>query len=757
MEPQIKGLPPGAVVKPIEGAPAPQIKGLPPGAVVKPIGTPSSKPAAPPPTADATPPDPDAFSTQASEAATGFKKGLNETGLTAMKAIHSIPVVGSLLDKTKFGESMAETQKNADAPIDTIAGKTGYALENVAEFMSGDEALKGLTSAEKLMKIAPVLKLVEKYPRLAHVLSEGLAAVKANPVKAAAARNAVLGEGQAELHGADRSTAVKTGAITGLIGGAAEAAIPAVYGGVKNLLAKIRPGTEEIAGETVPVLASQRKGAAPIAERAATSSTPAARNVAQAQQEGGQKAIQNIAQRSTRNALEKVNEVRKTAPVSDPARLLQAPEGSKPFEFHIEGPPATAGTEATEGTLSQEGGKSRVNAMPNDPSVVARRAQLGSTADAIPDRAFTENANWHYTPPETGQTPTGGTPATGGYGGGRLSTTDPAAAQAAVSHLEDLHDSAQFAKMPKAQQQQISAARDSLQEQLGMYHAADRLHPHFEPVDAAGLAQHVTNFGEAADHIEASVKPIYQKIDEVSGGKFSALRSQSNAAKKVMFQPGSIKAFEDAVEAKATADKGIQELFNRYGTKVSRPELQSANAAWRDAAVLNNIHATVEGAFKGAPKDIADTLGTNRILRGNSLETRLNRLVAKTPRADIERVIGKDGLENLYRVSDLLSKPETASQTRNAAVEVARELTRRVGKGALIGGVIGHLFGQTTAGAVTGAALEDSARYIMRQAAINPRVGVLIDRAVRNQVNPKIFAPLIAAEINSQPKEESPQ
>ena len=36
-----------------------------------------------------------------------------------------------------------------------------------------------------------------------------------------------------------------------------------------------------------------------------------------------------------------------------------------------------------------------------------------------------------------------------------------------------------------------------------------------------------------------------------------------------------------------------------------------------------------------------------------------------------------------------------------------------------------------------------------RKPAIDPRVGMLVDRAVRHQVNPKIFAPLIAGEINS--------
>jgi hypothetical protein len=234
-----------------------------------------------------------------------------------------------------------------------------------------------------------------------------------------------------------------------------------------------------------------------------------------------------------------------------------------------------------------------------------------------------------------------------------------------------------------------------------------------------------------------------------------------------MFQPGSVDAYQKALDSKSEAEQGIQELFNRHSGDVSRTELQSANTAWRDASILSDIHATVEGAFRGAPKDISDTLGTNRIIRGNSLETRLNRLLKSTgtpgeqanARASVTRVIGQDGLENLYRVSDLLSKPDTAAETTNVARAIGMHLFQRTTRGAVIGGVLGHIIGHPFEGALAGAAVEDATRYVLRQAAIDPRVGMLVDRAVRHQVNPKIFAPLIAGEINSniEPNQEGAQ
>jgi hypothetical protein len=702
------------------------------------------------------PPDDDTLLGQTQEAIAGVKKGVNETGLTAMKAIHAVPGVGTFLDNhTKFGDTMKETQQNADAPVDTIAGKTGYALENIAEFMGGDEALKGLGYAEKLAKIAPFLSKISKSPRLMEALNVGI-------------RQMGVGAGQAAAHGASAGDSATSGILTGVVGGAADLAFPALGSGMRSLLEKIRPSTTEIAGEAIPELASQKPGAPKVASKAATISDAPA--TAEAQQQGTQRAVTNIAQKATKDALEKVNAVRvKPTAITDPARLLEAPEAT-PFEFHIAQPPPT---EEPTGDLLQ------------DPSTRYRqtgsRVVEGKGSGNMKPSAKFDAGNYHglqpfgipdnpeaATPPETAtvshKEPTwevrqynnesapGQTPRTdNATGGGTIVTTDPQLAQGTLTRLQDLKDSATFRDMTPEQQERVNAAHKSLQEQLGMYHASRTVSPNgmpnFEPVNIDQAIGHVTNFGEAADQIQASVKPIYQKLDDVSGGQFTALRNQAKAASKVMFQPGSIDAYDKALEAKQAADDGIQELFTRYGGKVNRAELTSANSAWRDSKVLDNLHATVEGSFKGAPKGISDSLGTNRILRGNTLESRLNRLLQKTPQADIERVIGKDGLENLYRVSNLLKTPETAVKTTSAARAIGLHILQRTSKGAVAGGMLGAIVGHPWAGAAIGAGAEDATRFVMRQAAINPRVGMMLDRAVRHNVNPKIFAPLVAAAI----------
>src|ERR1700744_2653164 len=165
---QIPGLPPGSTITPIAPSSPASIPGLPPGSTVTPLGsgapaaapTPAATPAAPD---DSTPPPQtsgiQALVQQAGEAAEGFKKGLNQTGETGMKILHSIPGVGTLLDKTP-GWQQSQVQKHAIAnqSDDTIAGKTGETLENIAEWMGGDEALKGLSYGQRMAKLAPGIK-----------------------------------------------------------------------------------------------------------------------------------------------------------------------------------------------------------------------------------------------------------------------------------------------------------------------------------------------------------------------------------------------------------------------------------------------------------------------------------------------------------------------------------------------------------------------------------------------------------------------
>lgn len=79
---------------------------------------------------------------------------------------------------------------------------TGKAVENVMEYMSGDEALKALTIPEKLQKLAAVAKFMEQHPYVAKMIGSS-------------AKNAAIAGTQTAAHGDDFSSGAITGAVSG--------------------------------------------------------------------------------------------------------------------------------------------------------------------------------------------------------------------------------------------------------------------------------------------------------------------------------------------------------------------------------------------------------------------------------------------------------------------------------------------------------------------------------------------------------------
>jgi len=99
------------------------------------------------------------------------------------------------------------------------AEDAGAGLETIAEFALGEEALKGLSVGQKLSKIAPLVQTMEKYPKLAKVLTTAL-------------RQGSISAGQGMAHGEDAGTAAKQGLETGGIG----LALGGAGAGLKKLL-----------------------------------------------------------------------------------------------------------------------------------------------------------------------------------------------------------------------------------------------------------------------------------------------------------------------------------------------------------------------------------------------------------------------------------------------------------------------------------------------------------------------------------------
>ena len=146
--------------------------------------------------------------------AIGFVKGVGDTVNTLSGLISRVaPSVVRPQDVQNV--KAVETAKPGTLQI---PGKVG---ESVAEFFLGDEALKGLSVAERLGLATKVTKLAESNPMIAKIIGHGLAAV----------RGGVVTAGQQLAHGATPTDAATAGGIaTGLGAGAGAAAdiMPAI-------------------------------------------------------------------------------------------------------------------------------------------------------------------------------------------------------------------------------------------------------------------------------------------------------------------------------------------------------------------------------------------------------------------------------------------------------------------------------------------------------------------------------------------------
>jgi hypothetical protein len=274
-DPQIQGLPEGATV----GQPVPantSIQGLPAGATVgQPVqqDTPASS------SSGQSSSDEDSgglfgFKSAAGDIAAGVGKGIMEgvhgvgtligKGVDAMSAVAPERALESLgLISKGTTEKVAGKVKEALVPEagmkaeesmthpEGTAQWIGYGGENLAEFLLGDEALKGLSMAEKFEQIAKATKIFEKSPRLMKAIQMGVdvhkAAGELGPEEAAAIKKSpilarLVGAGMDALRQGTvqaAQTTAKTGDVKkGVEEGATMTATSGVLGGAFGVLGR---------------------------------------------------------------------------------------------------------------------------------------------------------------------------------------------------------------------------------------------------------------------------------------------------------------------------------------------------------------------------------------------------------------------------------------------------------------------------------------------------------------------------------------
>jgi hypothetical protein len=619
--------------------------------------------------------------------------------------------------------------------------------EMAGELLSGlgveDAAAEGgkvLSSADKLAQQVRAAKFLENNPKIAKLASIGARAVHA-AVKTGAETGA-----QTYVHtGGDTGAATEAAALGAGTGGLIEGGL---HGG-KALLERAAPAVEDIAGEKVKTLSSQKPGTGPKGS-VKIDEAPA---LQQEQQAAAPRVFKNIAQKATHDALEKANQGRRVAgQITNPARMLPAPADARPYPFTIEGPGAQSeelagGTEPRKKQIATEyaPGKGSGTAAKTEPYnegafKYGDEEPLPPVSDTEPFQGPThkEPVFQYLTDLKPGEE-AGSTKVTGG---GDLVAADAESAQTHLTRLNDLIDHPDPETTP-AQLKAQTEARDSLQEQLDMYHTYQRTLPNFRPLQAARAAQDVGTFGGAADQLQNAARPIYQKLDEVSDGEFGRINRERAAAGK---RGDFTKQYE--LEGK------IRDMIDS-SDGITHDERAQASQLWSKSMVLDGLHSAVEHAANVNERYASEVAG-GRVLSGVRLQNGLNRLIQQYGPERIEGVIGRDGMENMTRISNLLNTPKGASGFKGMSMSVMHNMMH--GKvGGAMGAAIGHHLGGfegAVAGSYAGAKAE---RWLLQQAATNPRIGHLVDYAVRNNVTPKVAAGLISSAIiqENQPPEEN--
>jgi hypothetical protein len=147
--------------------------------------------------------------------ARGLLEGFGKQGVETVKGVKNLVNSGLGVVGLPTIPNSGIDAYNTDAT--TPSEKIGGVAENVAEFATGEEALKGVSWLQRLSKTPEVLEMMERYPKTAKIL---LGAAKAGTVGAAqgAAKGAAEGDATGGAIG---------GGLGGAIGGAgSEAAAP---------------------------------------------------------------------------------------------------------------------------------------------------------------------------------------------------------------------------------------------------------------------------------------------------------------------------------------------------------------------------------------------------------------------------------------------------------------------------------------------------------------------------------------------------
>lgn len=620
-------------------------------------------------------------------AATGIVRGAAGTLSGLDQLVRKIPGVNSVVPQTEAERELQAIGEGGESSEE----KSGKFLESAAEFLLGDEALKGLSYVDRLKTVLPALKAIDKSPLLSKLVSTAIRQGTVGAIQGAA-KSGSIGQG------------IEEGAITGASAGALEGAGGLLSRGIQ----RIAPTVENIGGVEHTIPADVRNAAM----------TP--------EQKAGQATLRNVAQDVARKNLEEVNEGRA---VASNAPALPARTG--PYEFRLSG---TEPVESTEG----------------ESVVPARKKQIGTAVEAREGQSGSRNVRkvpvFQYL---TGVKPDVNPETVTIGGGGEMRTQDPNVAYRHLAQLNDVIDSDSFEGMKPEQQQQLVNARDEMQQQIGEYRQQFQQSypgygkPNFEPIDVPREVQKLGSISEVANRVEQSAQEVYDHFNDLTDNRFNALRNDNKAAWQAYISAGSENQ-QAALARLNETDRQMNELMDSIHNAVTPKELAGANEAYRNAQTLNAVGKALDESFIGNTSSSARSW-EYRGFNGQLMMGRLNRVVNRLGRPAVERVIGRENLDSLYRVAQLNMTNAGRARFGQAVGGITKDLLLRHGSVLSLGGMIGHAAGiPWEVGALSGEALYGVGKKVMQIISTNPKIAQNLIFALDSGAKPENYIPLIS-------------
>jgi hypothetical protein len=599
------------------------------------------------------------------------------------------------------------------------AGNVGESIGEVAipggAAARAAEAAPGLAEAaeaapklsEHFAGLSKFLKVMEDYPAIRAMVKTATGAV------AGGTRTAAEAGGQTYLKtGGDIDATEKAAVTGGALGGGLQGATTLAG----ETAAALRPTTEALEDETIPVLANQRPNAPLVSKLMSRASDLP--DVDAAQQAAPDKVIQTGAQRALKNVIDKVNETRQ-----------------------IQGPPDPSGIQPGQFKFSVDNFDPRMETEPLEGGNVAeQQRQMGTTATTVPER-LTGGPVSDAQMRQQGMGPLGSTvPSRLLTGEGAAPppyvTTDPMEAQKLLTEAQRISENPMIGPRLKAR---VDARIQSLSDQLDQYSDAQATVPNFKPIDPTQAMKGVHDFRTAGDLMQRSVSDVYKRMNAATDGEMSTLIQQPRY--------------------KAAAR--MNELFDEHSSEFTKPEWEATTEAYRKGFVAKELDNAVQGAFnitKQTAADTADIGGVRRFSGSEATGNAIDKVIADHG-DDVKDMIGNQGIRSLRRMNMLLKDPETSGPLMKILDKTASVLRRHGGPiGGVLGGYAAPMLGLSHAtGSLGGVAAGEAATKVVNYMATDPQIADRIAYATANRILPSIAGPLAASMVIRKDQPQEPQ